>query len=81
MKEFATVMGLQFNAEKSGCIRVSQKVKGIPPVLPQGDVRWGFLKLDPTGYFTLDHALIDIHIDRLISQLASSKSLFSWIRT
>ena len=81
MADFAKVMGLAFNAEKSGCLRVSRKIRTpLNSSLPRGDVSWGFLKLSSSGYFVLDNALLDKHITALIAQLASSKSLFAWIR-
>ncbi|KAI4207040.1 MAG: hypothetical protein LQ346_000758 [Caloplaca aetnensis] len=85
MSRFATIMGLKFNTTKSGCVHVSQKSTGptdktLHP-MPQGDVRYGFLKLLPTGYFAIDFPLVDKHIDALIAQLDSTRSLFAWIRT
>ncbi|KAL8787434.1 MAG: hypothetical protein Q9213_002211 [Squamulea squamosa] len=81
MTDFAKVMGLQFNVEKSGSIRVSKKITTpLNSSPPPGDVRWGFLKLSTTGYFTIDYTVVDKHILALIAQLASSKSLFAWIR-
>ncbi|KAL8751791.1 MAG: hypothetical protein Q9184_005949 [Pyrenodesmia sp. 2 TL-2023] len=84
MNRFAKVMGLKFNTAKSGCVRVLQKAPGPHRKallsMPQGDVRYGFLKLLPTGYFRVDFPLVDRHIDALISQLASARSLFSWVR-
>ncbi|CAL8574737.1 hypothetical protein XPA_000690 [Xanthoria parietina] len=81
MADFAKVMGLAFNAEKSGAIRVSRTTRTpLSSSLPRGDVSWGFLKLSSSGYFVLDNALLDKHITALIAQLASSKSLFAWIR-
>ncbi|KAL8880726.1 MAG: hypothetical protein Q9192_007956, partial [Flavoplaca navasiana] len=80
MTDFAKVMGLELNKEKTGCVRVSKATTPLAPSLPQGDVRWGFLKLAHTGDFLPDDSLIDIHISRLITQLASSKSVFAWIR-
>ncbi|KAI4285391.1 MAG: hypothetical protein L6R38_000689 [Xanthoria sp. 2 TBL-2021] len=81
ISDFAKVMGLELNAEKSGSIRVSKNITTpLPSSLPEGDVRWGFLKLSTTGYFTLDHAVVHKHITALIGQLASTNSLFAWIR-
>ena len=81
MADFAKVMGLAFNAEKSGYTRVSKNITTpLNSSLPRGDVSWGFLKLSSTGYFVLDYALLDRHITALIAQLASSKSLYAWIR-
>lgn len=50
MADFAKVMGLAFNAEKSGCTRVSKNITTpLSSSLPRGDVSWGFLKLSSTG--------------------------------
>lgn len=85
MSGFAKVMGLKFNDTKSGCVRVLEELPGpspqaLPRLLPHGDVRYGFLKLLPTGYFTIDYNLVDRHVDGLVSELASSRSLFAWLR-
>ncbi|KAL8673682.1 MAG: hypothetical protein Q9168_001897 [Polycauliona sp. 1 TL-2023] len=81
ISDFATVMGLDLNAEKSGSIRVSKAItRPLASSLPEGNVGWGFLKLSSAGYFTLDHALVEKHITALIGQLATCKSLFAWIR-
>jgi hypothetical protein len=63
--EFTKVMGVSLNATKTGTVRITgntkvpgadQKVPStINPVLPEGDIRWGFLHLDPeTGRFIID---------------------------
>ncbi|KAK2801455.1 hypothetical protein FQN51_005349 [Onygenales sp. PD_10] len=50
-------------------------------VLPEGDVRWGFLKLDEeAGRFIIDQAQVDEHIKELRHQLGACKSVFSWIQ-
>ncbi|RAH40970.1 uncharacterized protein BO95DRAFT_447342 [Aspergillus brunneoviolaceus CBS 621.78] len=50
-------------------------------LLPQGDIRWGFLKLDPEeGRFIIDQAQVDSHIDELQRQLSSCKSIFAWVQ-
>ncbi|KDN63084.1 hypothetical protein CSUB01_00158 [Colletotrichum sublineola] len=49
--------------------------------LPEGDVVWGFLKLDPaSGRFLLDQSKIDGHIDELRLQLDACGSVFDWIQ-
>ncbi|KAL9636896.1 MAG: hypothetical protein Q9204_002079 [Flavoplaca sp. TL-2023a] len=78
--DFAKVMGLELNKEKTGCVRVSKATVPLAPSLPLGDVRWGFLRLSQTGDFLLDDSLVEIHISRLITQLALSESVFAWIR-
>ncbi|KAI4140256.1 MAG: hypothetical protein L6R39_005874 [Caloplaca ligustica] len=83
MNDYATVMGLQFNTEKTGCVHVSRTGPNpsLQDLLPHGDVRYGFLKLLPNAHFTIDRSLVDKHIEKLVAQLASSKSIFMWIRT
>lgn len=49
--------------------------------LPQGDIRWGFLKLDPEQRrFLIDQDQVDIHIEELKRQLSACKSIFAWIQ-
>jgi hypothetical protein len=84
MCEFSDLMGLQVNADKTGTVLVTKK--GDQPrepskILPMGDVRWGFLKLDTiTGRFIIDQAQVDEHIVELRRQLDACKSVFDWIQ-
>jgi hypothetical protein len=49
--------------------------------LPQGDIRWGFLRLDPEQRrFLIDQDQVDIHIEELKRQLSACKSIFAWIQ-
>ncbi|CRG89676.1 hypothetical protein PISL3812_06715 [Talaromyces islandicus] len=49
--------------------------------LPQGDIRWGFLKLDPEQRrFLIDQDQVDTHVEELKRQLSSCKSIFAWIQ-
>jgi DNA-binding transcriptional MerR regulator len=84
MTEFAQLMGLDFNQEKTGSVRITQnndKARTLPSSLPKGDVSWGFLKLDAdTGRFLIDENKVDIHIEELRRQLAACKSVFDWIQ-
>jgi hypothetical protein len=69
---------------KSGSIRVSQQgAKEIDDRLPLGDIRWGFLYLNPsTGHFDIDHKMVDSHIKELRQQLkGKSKSVIDWIQS
>ncbi|OJJ73589.1 hypothetical protein ASPBRDRAFT_508783 [Aspergillus brasiliensis CBS 101740] len=94
MGEFTKVMGLEINEEKTGTVRLkgkdaaedhsqpsdSQKKEASDP-LPEGDIRWGFLKLDPSeGRFVIDQEQVDSHIAELQRQLSSCKSVFSWVQ-
>ncbi|EED21555.1 conserved hypothetical protein [Talaromyces stipitatus ATCC 10500] len=49
--------------------------------LPRGDVRWGFLRLDPErGRFLIDQEQVDAHIEELRHQLSACKSIFAWVQ-
>ncbi|CAD6446505.1 8684e763-baad-4724-804e-1bb95811db89 [Sclerotinia trifoliorum] len=81
--KFSKIMGVTLNKGKTGSVRIapSKTNKPIDPSLPTGDIRWGFLKLDPiTGHFTIDQSMVDEHVSELQSQLRDKKSVFSWIQ-
>ena len=84
MTEFAELMGLDFNQEKTGSVRITRNgnaPKALPVSLPKGDVCWGFLKLDAaTGRFLIDQRKVDDHVEELRRQLAACKSVFDWIQ-
>jgi hypothetical protein len=127
MTEFARIMGIQFNEEKTGTVRLTSTTKkeGVEDratlvnnseddseddsedeledesedeskddlidnsedatttldVLPKGEVRWGFLRLDSkTGRFQVDQSQVDDHIKELKLQLSHCSSIFSWIQ-
>lgn len=77
-------MGVSLNASKTGSVRImSDKAKpqGLDRSLPRGDIRWGFLYLDPvTGRFIIDDSMLDKHIDELRRQMQDKKSIFAWIQ-
>lgn len=63
--EFTKAMGVSLNAAKTGTVRITGDGKApgtdqknpntINPLLPEGDIRWGFLHLDPEiGRFIID---------------------------
>ncbi|ESZ95613.1 hypothetical protein SBOR_4009 [Sclerotinia borealis F-4128] len=84
MQEFASLMGLSFNPDKTGSCTITRHPTNItPPPLspPQGPVSWNFLHLDPlTGRFLIDQKLVDNHIKELNLQLKACKSIFDWIQ-
>ncbi|KAF3053126.1 hypothetical protein E8E11_009794 [Didymella keratinophila] len=83
IQEFANVTGTQINDVKSGSIRVDQEGElEIDDRLPQGDIRWGFLYLNPSnGRFDIDRKMVDSHISELRKQLqGKSKSVIDWIQ-
>jgi hypothetical protein len=79
--EYAKVMGLQFNEEKTGTVRMGTVRDKKSSVLPSGDIRWGFLVFDAEqGRFVIDQAQVDQHIEELDRQLSSCKSVFTWVQ-
>lgn len=81
MTEYAKVMGLQFNEEKTGTVHMGTARGKKDSVLPSGDIRWGFLVLDAEqGRFIIDQAQVDQHIEELDRQLSSCKSVFTWVQ-
>lgn len=82
---FAKIMGVFVNEGKTGTVRIMGNNQGkgtIDPSLPEGDIRWGFLHLDPlTGKFLIDQNMLDKHIEELKRQLQDKKSIFAWIQT
>ncbi|CBF89036.1 hypothetical protein AN0661.2 [Aspergillus nidulans FGSC A4] len=94
MTVFAEVMGLEFNEEKTGTVRwqgAGEKLPQIltpPPVqpegedlLPSGNIRWGFLKLDSQERrFIIDREMVEKHIAELRRQLSACRSIFAWIQ-
>jgi hypothetical protein len=81
---FCEVMGVSLNEGKSGAVRImanKNAKKTIDKSLPRGEIRWGFLKLDPaSGRFEIDQEMIDEHIVELQRQLKDKKSIFAWIQ-
>lgn len=79
MTEFANIMGLEFNEEKTGTVQMGDANKS--QILPVGEIRWGFLVLDAEkGKFVIDQAQVDQHVEELDRQLASCKSIFEWVQ-
>ncbi|KAH9476711.1 hypothetical protein JR316_0010625 [Psilocybe cubensis] len=79
MNTYADLAGLKFNKKKTGSTFVGTLTDDHVR-LPEGDVRWGFLKFDPnTGRFVIDQEDVNRHIAETKRQLAGSKSVFGWI--
>jgi hypothetical protein len=71
------------NENKTGSVRISHGgEKVIDDRLPQGEIRWGFLQLDPkSGRFEIDQSMVDGHVEELRTQLQSkSKSVIDYIQ-
>lgn len=83
--ECASVLGLDFNFEKTGSALIVGFERDwdsdLTAGLPKGDVTWGFLKLDRnTGRFVIDQGEVDKHIGELRVQLDACKTVFNWIQ-
>jgi hypothetical protein len=88
INQFSTVMGVTLNKAKSGSISTLRRAGNrnesgpLDPSLPQGNIRWGFLLLDPaSGRFIIDQEMVTSHVDKLQRQLQDRKSVFEWIQT
>ena len=85
IQEFARVMGLRLNEDKTGAVEVSGNplsTRGFKrsDSLPSGPISWGFLKLGPSGKWIVDNELIEIHIKELRTQLQACKSIFAFVQ-
>lgn len=81
----ASVLGLDFNFEKTGSAQIlgleGKLDSDLATGLPKGDVTWGFLKLDGrTGRFVIHQSEVDKHIEELRVQLDACKTVFNWIQ-
>lgn len=85
MVQFADVVGLDFNTDKTGsavmATQGSEVDAGVLEKLPKGDVTWGFLRLDPeNGRFVINQAEVDKHVAELKLQLDACHTVFDWIQ-
>ena len=85
VQEFASVMGLALNEEKTGSATIPSnpiipQETSLMSRLPHGKVRWGFLTLDTSGKWTIDDQLVEAHIRELRQQLKACKSILGWVK-
>lgn len=80
---FSNVMGVTLSELKTGSVQLSTSGQTPDVRLPQGEIRWGFLRLNPeSGRFEIDQSMVDVHINEMRTQLkVKSKSIFDWIQT
>ena len=86
MEEFARVMGLDFNQNKTGSVYLTDgkrsKDEDVVKALPQGPVVMNFLVLDPqSGRWIINQDHVQEHVNQLQKQLAESKSVLQWVKT
>ncbi|KAF2185356.1 hypothetical protein K469DRAFT_688141 [Zopfia rhizophila CBS 207.26] len=78
VSDFAQAMGVTLNQAKTGTVRICRNVGGNPGIdsrLPKGQIRWGFLCLDPSsGRFEIDQKMVDSHVEELRKQLQAPTS-------
>ncbi|KAK4104745.1 hypothetical protein N658DRAFT_483599 [Parathielavia hyrcaniae] len=80
---FTDTMGLELNMEKTGSVRINTTAGSTvsPGALPDGDIKWGFLKLDPaTGRFAINQDEVDKHAEELRLQLSACRSVLDYIQ-
>lgn len=85
MQTFAKVMGLTMNQGKTGTVTIAGdqdplQDEHLLKKLPQGDVRWGFLKLSSAGKWTVDEHQIETHTCELRQQLKACRSILAWVQ-
>ena len=86
MEEFAKVMGLEFNKNKTGSVYLTDgkhpKSTDVIKALPEGPVVMNFLILDPeSGKWIINKPHVQEHVQQLQKQLHGSKSVLAWIKT
>ncbi|KAI0555716.1 hypothetical protein F4679DRAFT_569440 [Xylaria curta] len=86
MEEFADVMGVGFNKNKTGSVYLTNPDKSrdaeIEAALPEGVVRIGHLLLDQdSGEWVLDQDQIGEHVAQLQKQLAACNNILDWVKT
>ncbi|GAM82763.1 hypothetical protein ANO11243_007490 [Dothideomycetidae sp. 11243] len=82
INDFCRVTGLELNEEKTGSVNMSTGIdQAHIPGLPEGPVKWGFLKLDSHQHrWVVDRAQVDLHIIELRRQLDACRSIFAFVQ-
>lgn len=84
IKEFADVMGLEMNEEKTGAALIvpdKKNARALSRELPNGKIKWGFLVLEPSaGRWVIDRSQVDSHIEELRRQLGACRSVMAWVQ-
>ncbi|KAL2375415.1 hypothetical protein RJ035_000347 [Blastomyces gilchristii] len=86
MEEFARVMGLEFNKNKTGSVYFVEGQRSKKPeivkALPKGPVVMNFMVLDPkSGNWEINQEHVLEHVKQLQKQLVGCKSVLEWIKT
>ncbi|KAI0541351.1 hypothetical protein GGR58DRAFT_510945 [Xylaria digitata] len=86
MGEFAAVMGVSFNKNKTGSVYLTDPGKSrdteAEAILPKGVVRIGHLLLDQDSReWVIDQDQISEHVTQLEKQLAACNNILDWVKT
>ncbi|GAB1736102.1 hypothetical protein NU219Hw_g6153t1 [Hortaea werneckii] len=91
INDFLRTVGLDLDHTRTGAAHMQQD-RGQEPLgikqaplhekLPQGQIRWGMLYLNPgSGRFEIDQKMVDTHIRELSRQLSEKgNSIFAWVQ-
>ncbi|RLN32116.1 hypothetical protein BBJ28_00024560, partial [Nothophytophthora sp. Chile5] len=84
MQRYAQCVGLKFNAEKSGSVRMSAAPDAAgaqpgPAPLPATSIRWGLIELQSNGTVSIRQDEVTAFATEMADRLAAATSPFSWI--
>ncbi|RLN52758.1 hypothetical protein BBJ29_009042 [Phytophthora kernoviae] len=84
MQRYAQRVGLKFNDEKSGSIRLSAgsgaaKAEVGPAPLPATPIQWGLLELQSNGTVSIRQDEVTAFATEMADRLAAATSTFTWI--
>ncbi|CAO3669518.1 unnamed protein product [Umbelopsis vinacea] len=85
MNDYAKLINLKFNVEKSGSAVVNASDSNCsiasfgPEPLPQATVRWGTLVFRADGLFQIDEMAVQPFIEELRKKLQSTKTVLNWV--
>jgi hypothetical protein len=86
MNQYAKILGLTFNGNKTGSVYIAADAKAkdtnVVSALPEGPVRVGHLCLDPnSGSWEIDREQVEQHMRQLKKQLNECRSVLEWVQT
>ncbi|KAG6574588.1 uncharacterized protein IUM83_10842 [Phytophthora cinnamomi] len=84
MQRYAQRVGLKFNEDKSGSIRLyagasTTTAEVGPAPLPATPIRWGLLELQSNGSVKIRQDEVDAFATEMAGRLAAATSTFAWI--
>uniref|UniRef100_K3X168 Reverse transcriptase domain-containing protein n=1 Tax=Globisporangium ultimum (strain ATCC 200006 / CBS 805.95 / DAOM BR144) TaxID=431595 RepID=K3X168_GLOUD len=85
MNRFAAIVGLRFNEEKSGAVRISVCLAATPketqvsPRLPKNPIKWGLLVIQSNGSVKIAKDQVKAFATEMADRLITAESVLSWI--